>query len=339
MTPSLPLASQVVVVTGASSGIGLLIARSAARRGARVLLIARSQPALARIVQEIRAEGYRAVFAVADVGDAAALEAAADEAVRRYGQIDCWVNCAGVAIYAKLLETPEDEHRRLFETNYFGVVHGCRAALKNMQIRGGRVITIGSIASDMPSPILGAYSASKHAVKAYIESLRIELLADHIPVTMTLIKPAGMATPIGIHAANHLAGEALVPPPAYDPQLVADAVIYCAEHNRRELTVGGIGRAQTLLAAHFPRAFERFAPLVVPLLYDTQIEKTGRNALWNGFGTGQARSSNERGLKFDPYTLITLKPRQSIAIGLGLASAAILGIQAWCKRYRIRARR
>ncbi|WP_395396394.1 SDR family oxidoreductase (plasmid) [Novosphingobium sp. BL-8A] len=247
MKPKLkPLAEQVMVVTGASSGIGLLVAEAAARAGAKVLLIARDQEGLEGITHRIREKGGIAEFAVADVGDAAAVEAAADKAMEVYGRIDTWVNDAGVAIYATLLDTPDDEHVRLFSTNYFGVVHGCSAAASRMRKHGGALITIASIASDMPSPILGAYTASKHAVKAYVQSLRIELMAERVPIAVMLIKPAGMATPIGVHAMSRLEGEPLVPPPAYDPQLVADPVLHCAEHVRREITVGGVGRLQAL---------------------------------------------------------------------------------------------
>lgn len=329
-----PLAEQVVVVTGASSGIGLLIARGAAAAGAKVVLVSRDGETLARIRSEIEAGGGVAEVAVADVGDAAAVDAAAAHAVATFGRIDSWVNDAGVAIYATLLDTPDDEHDRLFRTNYFGTVHGCRAAVRHMRDHGGALITVGSIASDMPSPILGAYTASKHALKAYVESLRIELAADGVPIVVTLIKPAGMATPIGLHAANHLDGEALVPPPAYDPQLVADAVLYCAQHVRREVVVGGLGRAQALFATHFPALFERLAPLVVPLLTTRWTPKTASDNLDAPGGNGLARSPNETGLPFSPYTALALRPGLKAALGIG----AGLVIAGAILRRRARAR-
>ena len=251
-----PLDQQVMLITGASSGIGLVTAKAAAARGARVMLVARNRDALVEAVREIELAGGAAAFGVADVGDADQVRAAADEAVARFGRIDTWVNNAGVAIYAQLGDTPLDEHERLFRTNYFGVVNGCQAAIPLLK-GGGALITVGSITSDLPTPILSAYAASKHAAKAYVEALRMELHADGLPIAVTLIKPSGIDTPIGQHAANHgdgkgMQGEALVPPPVYAPELVADAILYAAEHVRRDITVGGVGRLQVLVGQHFP---------------------------------------------------------------------------------------
>lgn len=324
-----PLAEQVMVVTGASSGIGLLIATGAAAAGAKVLLVARDIEALENIRQDILGAGGTAEVAAADVGDANAMEAVAERAVTFFGQIDTWVNNAGVAIYARLLDTPEDEHERLFRTNYFGVVHGCKAAVPHLQTQGGALITVASIASDMPSPVLGAYTASKHAVKAYVESLRIELMAESTPVSVTLVKPSGMATPIGIHAANHQDGEPLVPPPAYDPQLVADAVLRCAVRPQREVTVGGIGRAQVLFAEHFPALFERLAPGVIPFLANRRLPTTAKTSLWSTGNNGHARSPNESRIPISPYTTLALHPKaRAAALAVTTVAAAYLWLRA-----------
>jgi short-subunit dehydrogenase len=331
-----PIGDQVVLITGASSGIGLVTARLAASRGARVILVSRNEAALAEIVRGIEAEGGQACFAVADVGDRAALTRAAETGIARFGRIDTWVNNAGVAIYATLAETPDDEHERLFRTNYFGVVNGAHIALELFGDRGGALITVASIAADMSSPIMGAYAASKHAVRAFVESLRIELKAAGSPISVSLIKPSGIATPIGVHAANHLRGEAMIPPPPYDPHLVAQAILRCAERPRREITVGGAGRAQVLFAEHFPALFERLAPLVVPFLHDRAIPKSAGSNLFGPGKDGDERSSREAGFKLSPYTQAALRPR--LAAALILSSAAAVGALAIWRKRRVRSR-
>jgi short-subunit dehydrogenase len=137
-----PLAEQVIVITGASSGIGLVTARQAAARGAKVVLVARNGETLERIAREIVAAGCTAIAAAADVGKLDEIETAARRAIGAFGRIDTWVNDAGVAIYGRLLDTPDDEHRQLFQTNYFGVVHGCCVAVPHLKESGGALITL-----------------------------------------------------------------------------------------------------------------------------------------------------------------------------------------------------
>lgn len=322
-----PVDEQVMLITGATSGIGLVTARMAAERGARVMLVARDGDALARIVREIEAAGGKADFAIADVGDLRDVQRAATKAVERFGRIDTWVNVAGVAIYGKLLDTPMDEHEQLLRTNYIGTVHGCLTAVEYLQREGGALISIGSIVSDIPTPGMGAYAASKHAVKGYVDSLRIEIEGDRLPISVTLIKPSGIDTPVGDHAANHLDGAPLVPPPVYAPELVAEAILDAAQHPRRDVTVGGMGRLQVLAAQHFPAALDRLGPKLLPFLRDPDTPRTAANNLAAPRDNGRERSRRQQGRRVSLYETAgrhRFATATTIGAGLGLATLALL---------------
>ena len=323
MKPKLkPLHEQVVVVTGASSGIGLVTARLAVAKGAKVLFVARSEEALRIIVKAANSMGGTAAYAIADVADAAMVEEAAAYAVQRFGRIDSWINVAGAAIYAKLTDTPADEHERLFQTNYFGVVNGCLAAVPRLQ-EGGALITVGSMGSDVSIPLLGAYAASKHAVKAYVETLRMELGASGSPISVTLIKPSGINTPVGEHAANHIGGLGMVPPPRYDPRIAADAIIYCAQHRLREITVGGSGRLQVLLASHFPSLFEKIAPGVTRFFTDQSRLQPIPSNLFEAAHAGRERAEGQTARQFSIYTSAAKHPEMMTVLGLAAVATAV----------------
>ena len=317
------LKDQVIVVTGASSGIGLVTAKRAAAKGAAVLLVARSEDALGEAVREINNAGGRADYAVADVSRADEVEAAAKKAVERFGRIDSWVNDAGVVIYAKLVETPEDEHRRLFDVNYWGVVNGCLTAVRHMKQDGGALVTVGSIGSDLPTPLMSAYSASKHAVKGYIESLRIELGGDGVPITVSLVKPSGIDTPIAQHALNHEEGEAQVPPLIYAPELVADAILDCCVTGRREVTVGGSGKAQALFAQHFKGLYEKLAPASTAAMLDKDKVQPPTNLWEGGVNAGRERSGEHVAKEWSLYTAAARRPGLTTAVIGGVLASAV----------------
>lgn len=244
---------QTIVITGASSGIGLATARMAAERGARVVMTSRNEEDLQRECDRIRARGGRATFVVADVADPQAMDRVGEVAIREFGGFDTWVNNAGVSIYGKLTEMPLEDKRRLFDVNFWGVVHGCRTAVRYLRGRGGAVINVGSIVSDRAIPLQGIYSASKHAVQGYTDALRMELEHDEIPISVSLVKPASIATPYVEHARNYMEEAPTLPPPVYAPEVVADAILKCAEKRVREITVGGGGRMLAVMGFVAPR--------------------------------------------------------------------------------------
>lgn len=261
-----PLNKQTIVVTGATSGIGLAVARRAARAGACVFLIARGEKDLAALCEELQATGARVAWSVADVADPDALAEAADKCRRLFGGFDTWINNAGVSIFGPIRETTLEDQRRLFETNYWGVVNGSILAAERLRERpwGGAIINVGSILSDAPMPVQGVYSASKHAVKGFTNALRMELMRDGAPVSLSLVKPAALDTPYSRHARN-LTGYAVHnPQPVYSTRVAADTILYCATHPIREITVGGGGRLIASLYNALPGVAEpllaRFAP-------------------------------------------------------------------------------
>ena len=255
------LSEQTIVVTGATSGIGLTTAKRAAERGARVILVARDDGDLRQVQSEIEVAGGRADHVPGDVGRREDVRRIVEATVNRHGGFDTWVNNAGVGAYAPLEEMSDEDHERLFQTNYWGVVYGSTEALKHLKVRGGALINIGSIASDMPAPLLSAYAASKHAVKGFTNSLRLELEHEDAPVSVTLVKPSGIDTPFGRHAMNYMDRASKVPPPTYHPDEVAKVVLRAAEVPTREITVGGAGAIQTSFFA------------VLPAIADKVIEK------------------------------------------------------------------
>jgi short-subunit dehydrogenase len=228
----------------------------AARKGARLVLIARNENALHRLTEELNSQ-TEAIYFAADVSDEKALQAAADAATAKFGGFDTWVNNAGVSIYGEILETPQEDMRRLFDTNFWGVVNGSRIAAEHLKKRGGALINIGSVLSDRAIPVQGVYSASKHAVKGFTDALRMELESENYPISVTLIKPSAINTPYTEHARNLMPNEPSVPPPVYAPDLVAEAILFCAQNVVRDFTVGEGGKMISLMGNLAPRITDK----------------------------------------------------------------------------------
>ena len=258
--PDRPLDQQVIVITGASSGIGLCTAQLAAQQGASLVLVARSGDVLRALAEDIKAQGGHAVAAEADVADREQLDRVALLAVGHFGRIDTWVNDAGVSIYGRLDEVSEADSRRLFDTNFWGVVNGSLAALPYLKLVKGTLVNVGSEVSDAVIPLQGMYSASKHAVKGFTDALRVELEdVDKSGVTVTLIQPTAVDTPYPEHARNYMDKEPKLPTPMIDPLQVAEAILKAAVSGGRDVKVGGMAVMNTVLSKVLPSVADRMS--------------------------------------------------------------------------------
>ena len=328
------ISQQIIVITGASSGIGLATARMAAHRGARVVLIARNEDALRESVEEIRAKGGDAVYVVADVSNEGELQNAAREAVNRFGGFDTWVNNAGVSAYGRIEDVPLEDARKMFETNFWGMVYGSGIAVDHLRTRGGALINVGSVVSDTAIPLQGFYSATKHAVKGYTDALRIELEHDKIPVSVTLIKPGPIDTPYTQHAGNYLGQKPKHMPPVYDPDLVADAILHAAENPVRDLLVGGSAKMMSVMGRYAPGLTDKFMEKVY---YQSNFSGKPVEAPHDGIhgpsrvGGGEARGDYEGMVRrTSGYTSAAMHPVLAGMVGIG----ASLALAAFVKRDR-----
>ncbi len=265
------LKDQVIVITGASSGIGLVTARMAAENGAKVVAAARNEEALKELVKELEGKGHTAIMVKADVGIEEDVKEIAEAAIKEFGRFDTWVNNAGVTIYGYAMDVSIEDMKRMFDTNYWGVVYGSKEAVKHFKGRGvpGALINVGSLFGDRGTLIQSTYAPSKFAVHGWTESLRMELENENVPISVTLIHPGRIDTPYNEHATSYLDEQPIHKGMIYPPEAVAEAILYAAEHPKRDMFIGSQAKAIKLIGANFPRLtdklMERFMP---PTQYD-----------------------------------------------------------------------
>lgn len=328
------LKDQTIVITGASSGIGLVTARLAAERGARLVLAARNEEALRGLTNEIKRKGGEAIYVVTDVGSEEQVRALARAAVEKFGGFDTWINDAGVSVYGKMLDIKTEDHRRLYDTNFWGVVYGSLEAARHFQRgrkgkAGGAIINLGSTLSDRAISIQGMYSSSKHAIKGFTDALRMELEDAGVPVSVTLIKPAAIDTPYPQHAKNYMDEEPSLPPPVYAPEVVAEAILHCCEVPERDVFAGGGGKMLSALGYYLPRVTD-----VVMEKGMAQQQKSGkprqrrRDALYSPtFGLKERGEYDGHVMESSVYTKASLHPllTGALIVGAGLTIAALAG--------------
>jgi NAD(P)-dependent dehydrogenase (short-subunit alcohol dehydrogenase family) len=251
-----PVGDQVVVITGASSGIGRETALEFATRGARIGAIARGEAALESLAEEASRIGGDVLAFPGDVADWSTVERAAAAVVDRFGRIDTWVNNAAVSVYATIEQLSIEEIERVTAVNYLGVVHGVKAALPHLRRGGGgTIVNVGSALSERAVPIQGAYSAAKHAVKGFTEALRIEMEREGGAIRIVLIEPSSMNTPLFDHARSKMGVRPVPIPPIYEPRVTARAIVHSVEEQEPVpvIVAGGAGKLLTVMERLDPR--------------------------------------------------------------------------------------
>jgi NAD(P)-dependent dehydrogenase (short-subunit alcohol dehydrogenase family) len=250
---------RVIVVTGASAGVGRAAVRAFAKEGASIGLIARGHDGLEGARQEVEKFGGRSLVLPTDVADADAVETAAEHVERELGPIDVWVNVAMTSVFSPVKEMEAQEFKRVTEVNYLGYVYGTLAALKRMLPRDrGRIIQVGSALAYRGIPLQSAYCASKHAIQGFMDSLRCELLHDHSGVTVCMIQMPAMNTPQFGWVKSRLPNEAQPVPPIYQPEVAAEAIVFASHNRRREIYVG-LPTVEAIIGNKlFPRLLDRY---------------------------------------------------------------------------------
>jgi len=325
-----PLPEQVVVITGASSGIGLVTAKRAAATGARVVLAARNAQDLSIAVQRIREHGGRAIFCLTDVADAKAVERLGDAAVAEFGQIDTWVNNAGVSVYGRCTDIPLADLRRQFDVNYWGQVHGMLTAVRLMRERGGAIINVASAVADRAIPLQGNYSATKYAVKAFTDTLRMELEEAGVPISVSLVKPSSVDTPLFAKAKSYFGVEPQPIPPVYAPEVVARAILEAAERPIRDIVAGGMGKVVGVGEKLSPSLTDKYMERST---FDSQKTDTALANRADNLYAPVEHDGGERGQfegrvhEHSAYTGAVLHPKRASLIGTAAIAAAFAARQ------------
>lgn len=250
-----PLKDQVMVITGATSGIGLTTARMAADKGAKLVLAARNEEALSILEKEMAVRGTEAVYVVADVSKEEDIDKIAQKAIDTFGRFDTWLNSAAVTIYGHSEEIPVEDMRHLFDVNFWGIVYGTRRAIAHYKERNepGSIINMGSVAGNRAFPVQSIYSASKHAIRGFTDAIRMELEKEKAPVVLSQIHPARVDTPYTDHATSYINKKPTHKGMLYPPESVAEAILDVAEHPKRDMYVGSQAKFFSIVGMMYPR--------------------------------------------------------------------------------------
>jgi short-subunit dehydrogenase len=328
-----PIPDQVVVITGASQGIGRETALQLAVQRASVVLAARNEEALRELATQVERLGGRAEVVVTDVSDWPQVEALATRAVERFGRIDTWVNNAAVSLYGTVDILTAEEMERVIRVNLLGQMYGTLAALPHLKREGGgTVIHVGSALSARAIPLQAPYVASKHGIKGFAEAVRMEVEREGVGINIVLIMPSSINTPLFTLARSKLGVRPMPVPPVYEPRVVAEAILFAAEHPARDIVVGGSGkllvegeRISPWLTDRYmvqgDRLFEQQRTDQPDDGHDNLFEpSTGRGSTTGDFGEGSKSTSLfTRHLEYHP--------RRKRALTMALLVAAVVGIR------------
>ncbi|OEC78731.1 MULTISPECIES: SDR family oxidoreductase [Bacillus] len=316
---------QVIVITGATSGIGLVTARMAAEKGAKVVAAARNEDALQELVDEVKKKGHEAIYVKADVGKEEDVNRIAETAISTFGRFDTWVNNAAVSVFGHAMDVTTEDMKRVFDTNFWGPVYGTRAAVKHFTSRGGpgALINVGSLFGDRGTVIQSTYASAKFALHGWTESIRMELEKEQVPVSVTLIHPGRIDTPYNEHARSYLDKQpAHYRSMIYPPEAAAEAILFAAEHPKRDMYIGSQAKAIAMLGALFPRLTDRLMEKI--MYYSQHAERPSKpreeSALYHaGYGMHD-RGTNKGWLRSRSYyAKATKRPAVTAAVAVGLA--------------------
>lgn len=333
-----PITGQVVVLTGAGSGIGRETALEFAQHGADLALAARNAEALETLRREVERIGGRALAVPTDVSDFDQVTALASRAVERFGRIDTWVNNASVSTYGTVEQLDVAEIRRVIEVNLLGEIHGMKAALPHLRDNGGTIINVSSTLGKRAVALQAAYCAAKHGVVAFGEALRLELRNDGVPVEIVDVLPSSINTPLFEHARSKIGVLPQPIPPVYEPRVVAKAIVGAAQRPVRQVFAGGAGRLLEIGQRISPALVDWYllGPGRIVDKQKTEEPDDGRDNLDQpSEGSGRPTGRFGRGSKSTSlYTqVLGLHPvRARIASAAAVAAAAVLVRQAGRRR-------
>ncbi len=324
----------VVVITGASAGVGRATVREFARRGAAIGLIARGREGLESAKREVEASGGEAIVLPTDVADDQQVEAAAAAIESRFGPIDIWINNAMASVLSRVAEMEADEYRRVTDVTYLGAVHGTLAALRRMLPRNrGTIVQVGSALAYRSIPLQSAYCAAKHAMAGFTDSLRCELIADRSKVRVTMVNLPAINTPQFGWVKSRLKRKSQPVPPIFQPEVAAQAILYAAYHPRRQWFIG------------LPTVAAIAGNALVPGLLDWYLGRTGYEAQQVDEPEDPNRPNNlfhpvpgdhgahgtfdDRAKRFSVQLWLDQNPGKAIA---SLAAVALIGLAAFRRR-------